>query len=716
MNRIKEVLEKKRIKQKWLAQELGKSYNMVNSYVQNRRQPSIAVLYEIADIVNVDIASLLIDKKKNNIIDNKIITNNKEENISSSIYTNFTKIKRYLGGDKSNFNLFVYFLFVDELCVYFDLNESEKKAISNTFNLPKLSFSNSIKRNAKCFKVELEDRNLQKISELKHNFFSVTNFEVKNLSPNKILGFLTEKIITKKETGAYYTTFETTDYIVCNSVLPQIIYKWSKINEKLNEYLSSFEISNGITFVEKSIKDNILYENFIRLEKKFNAKNHLTDVIKNIKIIDISCGSGSFIFGVVFFLYELKKRLHENISLDFSNVFGIDIDQEAILIIKSRLLLERYISNENQLDLNLDNFIVGNVFNNKKVNKLFKNKFDIVLGNPPYIELRKIDYKIDNYITKKCNNIYALFLEKSLYLLNENGHMGMIVPISYISTKRMNPVRGLLREKSKYEFCSSYADRPSCLFNGVHQKLNIILLQKSSSSIKKNLYTSSYYHWYKNEKHELFKSIRYTKNNFYNINYYYKIGNSIEKNIISKLISSNISLLDNVSKDIKAKHKVWVNMRLCFWNKSFLSEQKSNEYKQFLFDKQSDAIIFSALINSNLFFFFWECISDAWHITSKDLNNLKIDFSKFTSSDRKKISDQYFLFETSIDNNKTYIGSKQTTFAFQHKKDKILIDQLDHFFAKMFKLSKQELFYLRDYQLKYRMNNELNNYLNNRVQ
>lgn len=38
MNRIKEVLGEKDITQTWLAKELGKSYNMVNSYVQNRRQ------------------------------------------------------------------------------------------------------------------------------------------------------------------------------------------------------------------------------------------------------------------------------------------------------------------------------------------------------------------------------------------------------------------------------------------------------------------------------------------------------------------------------------------------------------------------------------------------------------------------------------------------------------------------------------------------------
>lgn len=64
MNRIKEVLEEKGIKQTWLAKQLGKSYNMVNSYVQNRKQPKLEVLYEIARILNVEAKELLVDIKK----------------------------------------------------------------------------------------------------------------------------------------------------------------------------------------------------------------------------------------------------------------------------------------------------------------------------------------------------------------------------------------------------------------------------------------------------------------------------------------------------------------------------------------------------------------------------------------------------------------------------------------------------------------------------
>ncbi|MDD4209802.1 MAG: helix-turn-helix transcriptional regulator [Bacteroidales bacterium] len=65
MNRIKEVLDEKGIKQKWLAEKLGKSYNMVNSYIQNRQQPRLEVLFEIAEILGVDAKELL--KSKTNV-------------------------------------------------------------------------------------------------------------------------------------------------------------------------------------------------------------------------------------------------------------------------------------------------------------------------------------------------------------------------------------------------------------------------------------------------------------------------------------------------------------------------------------------------------------------------------------------------------------------------------------------------------------------------
>ncbi len=64
MNRIKEVLEKKGIKQTWLAEKIGKSFSQTNAYVCNRRQPSLEVLFQIAELLNVNPKDLLAEPDK----------------------------------------------------------------------------------------------------------------------------------------------------------------------------------------------------------------------------------------------------------------------------------------------------------------------------------------------------------------------------------------------------------------------------------------------------------------------------------------------------------------------------------------------------------------------------------------------------------------------------------------------------------------------------
>lgn len=64
MNRIKEVLEEKGIKQTWLAEKIGKSFSQTNAYVCNRRQPSLEQLFEIAKVLDVDVKDLIESNKK----------------------------------------------------------------------------------------------------------------------------------------------------------------------------------------------------------------------------------------------------------------------------------------------------------------------------------------------------------------------------------------------------------------------------------------------------------------------------------------------------------------------------------------------------------------------------------------------------------------------------------------------------------------------------
>lgn len=64
MNRIKQVLKEQGRTQTWLAEKIGKSYVVVTNYCNNNTQPSIQVLTEISQVLDVDIRELLVSTKE----------------------------------------------------------------------------------------------------------------------------------------------------------------------------------------------------------------------------------------------------------------------------------------------------------------------------------------------------------------------------------------------------------------------------------------------------------------------------------------------------------------------------------------------------------------------------------------------------------------------------------------------------------------------------
>ena len=62
LNRIKTVLVEKDLSQKWLAEQLGKSFSRINAYCCNRQQPNLDTLYKIAKLLSVELKDLIVDK------------------------------------------------------------------------------------------------------------------------------------------------------------------------------------------------------------------------------------------------------------------------------------------------------------------------------------------------------------------------------------------------------------------------------------------------------------------------------------------------------------------------------------------------------------------------------------------------------------------------------------------------------------------------------
>lgn len=493
------------------------------------------------------------------------------------------------------------------------------------------------------------------LSNIKNDDFQTTMFK------------LNEKSDKQKKNGVYYTPNDVSEYIIANSFI---------------NYIDKD--------IDKTINYNNIYEVLINLKEE-----DLEKILYKNKILDPTCGSGEFLFNTFVMKYNLIK-LKGNISDDnilkiTQTLYGNDIDDESTDISKIRLFI--YISsllNEKKFYKKVAKTLVNNFSNYDFILESDKitNKFEIILGNPPYVEYGKFEQK--NKLINKYGNIYADVIKNSIDLLKKDGVLGFIIPLSYVATTRMSKIREYVNQNCSKQIILSFADRPDCLFSGVHQKLNIVIFKKIIDKDRK-IYVSNYKHWYKDERKELLNGREVIINN-YELNFIPKIGNNIEKTIFNKIFTqSKENLFDSQQKK---ETSLYLNMRSCFWIKVFSFNPGSSEYKEFNF-KNNDYII--CLLNSSLFWLYWTIVSDCWHITSKELKHFKyIDTAEDFSVLRKELEDK-------LEKTKKYVGSKQTEYEYKHKYCKDIIDKIDDKLATIYGLTSEELNYIKEFAIKYRM-------------
>lgn len=482
------------------------------------------------------------------------------------------------------------------------------------------------------------------------------------------LSKINEKEARRKNQGVYYTPKDITEYIVANTYLNYTCRDNSQVYSQ-EECFRRIDETGGNTL--------------------FNAK-----------VFDPTCGTAEFLLSAIEIKLRLSKRYITLSDTDLlaltSSIFGNDISYESILLSKIRI----YFTIINELKDKANAKQLAKILNKNFTCrdyitvKFARPKYDIIVGNPPYVEYGKLPVKPDsNY-----GNIYADVLCNAVCELKSTGVIGFVIPLSFVATSRMQSIREDMYKKMNRIFILNYADRPDCLFDGVHQKLSILFGIKGQG--KCISYTSSYYHWYNSERRDLLNNCKIFPSHQRD-QYIPKIGNVYEDSIFEKICNvkgeSLLSLLNTRNK----QSSVYLNMRACFWMKAFSFNPGSKEYKEFGCSSEMKPYLL-AILNSNLFFLYWTIVSDCWHITNKELseffvptNGVCLDMFRILTS----------KLERKLERTKKYIGSVQTQYEYKHRECKPEIDAIDDALQEIYGLTDDEVAFLKEYKLKYRMSN-----------
>jgi len=266
----------------------------------------------------------------------------------------------------------------------------------------------------------------------------------------------------------------------------------------------------GIYYTPRFVTDYIVKETIGRFLKE---RSH--NEIVNVKILDPACGSGSFLIRA----YDELLNYHaeakgkpvsqldqwERMPILTGNIYGVDLDMQAIEIARLNLLL-RSLARRETLPSLADNIRCGNSlisgteddmkryfgknwqekkpFNWKQEfpNIMAKDGFDIVIGNPPYVGfhgfMEQKQYLKELYKSAQGKfDVYLPFIERGVELLRKGGLLGFICPTNFMKRQHGQALRKFL--KTDYKILQVVDFQHQQIFDGALNYTCIFILQKA---------------------------------------------------------------------------------------------------------------------------------------------------------------------------------------------------------------------------------------------
>jgi hypothetical protein len=332
--------------------------------------------------------------------------------------------------------------------------------------------------------------------------------------------------------------------------------------------------------------------------------------------------------------------------------------------------------------------------------------FDVIIGNPPYVAIKKVGYNFCSSYFKSLvgGNLYNLTMERSYKIIRQKCYFGMIVPVSLISGEGFIAIA---RESFKHlSWVSSYSNRPAKLFYGVEQRLTVLLAKMEDGIV----YSSEYQHWYEDERPFLFQGIFYAptiliKNKFMPL----KVGLDISNSIVKKIYMQSEVICNLIGK---SGHGCWYHDGPTYWIRALPFQpvnnisSRSNHYHFLNCQDKEKGLFLTGLINSSIFYFHFKVLSNCRDFSIREITLFR--YPQMNNNVYKKVAELAYklgihLQKTAKKCIRRYPSGIIEYHEYYPAHAKPIIDEIDHILSKHYGFTDEELDYIINYDIKYRM-------------
>ena len=398
-------------------------------------------------------------------------------------------------------------------------------------------------------------------------------------------------------------------------------------------------------------------------------------------------------------LRDKLKVLEDELNLYLAGEYGVDLNRESAY--------QNWLSSHKPFHWFIEFYGI-----------LKDGGFDVIIGNPPYLELNQVDYTpATNLTSYQTRAIHAMCMDGSLQLLNRQGCMSMIVPLALVSTQRMQIIQSLL-EKNHNVWYSNYSWRPGKLFDTVNRALTIFIATPSTQG---QTFSTNCQKWTSNNRDLLMYGIDYVEIPRHRTAVWApKLGIEIENALLEKCLTINTVLQLFMAR---SRHKVYHRTTGGLYWKVFtdfppafrVNGRLGHSTRETSFGVVTSEILrpVIAALSSDLFWWWYTITTNCRDLNPYDIQNFPIPESALYDAQLARLGETYL---EDLQHNSTMLvrHQRQTgrteTQSFKIQKSKPIIDEIDRVLAQHYDFTDEELDFIINYDIKYRMG--LGNYSN----